>query len=404
MSFKPLYISLIALLLLTFSNTMQDHIANSYVLTTRTKTYIAGDLITLEFTFKESSDVLLYCSNSYGSLIIKPEIENTSLRFNIPKILSDKSGIIDWELYTDIRESYGQIEIRPKNEISTTETYIGPPSIEAGGTDYSMLVNIPTDDLDNPLADSTKVVVKHQFLDTQERNDIYTKHGIGYKNLYSYKKSGRMLINSECLGLNSKEFDVNIVPAIPTNFTIFADRIHEYADGNQITTFKTSIIRDRFNNVVSDGTFVTFFITNKAGLKEETYGTTMDGIATAKMLHPDHEEAWVVKAYIEGMANSNSLILNYEQAISDFEVSFSENHRTITVGPLQSFMDQYIPNGLSVVLRIYKEGSIENQITEQSVDGFVVFKLKKDRYPKGNYKIDIEAAGITKSFTNINYE
>ncbi len=404
MSFKPIYISLITIAILLSSLSMQQDLDNdNYTLITTSKTFVAGDTITLEFSFEGHSEVILYCSNSYGSIILKPELD-TTLNFKIPEFISNKSGIANWELRSDKTLISGQLRISPKSEIEKMETYIGPPSIEAGGTDYTMLVSIPTDDLDNPLIDSTQIVVKHQFLEQQVVDEIYTKHGLGYKNLYSYKKRGRILLNTECLGLNSKEFDVNVVPAIPTNFSISADRIHNYADGNQITTFKTSIIKDRFNNTVSDGTFVTFFITNKSGYKASTAGTTINGIAIAKMLHPDHEAQWAIKAYIEGMANSEPITLNYEQAISDFEVSFSDNNRLITIGPLQSFMQQYIPDGLNVYLNIYKDGKLEDQILEQSIDGFANFKLNVDRYPKGTYTIEVKTAGLIKSFPNLIYE
>ncbi|RNC86508.1 MAG: hypothetical protein ED556_09495 [Winogradskyella sp.] len=402
MSLKPFYISLITIVLIfTCLNIKEDK--SRYTLVTKTKVYNAGDIITLEFDFNGDSDVILYCSNTYGSLILKPEIGNT-LKFVIPEILSIKSGILNWELLSDSELNSGQIKIHPKNEISEIETYIGPPSIEAGGNDYTMVVALPTDKLDNPLIDGTKVSVKHQFLEIEERDMISTKHGYGYKNLYSYQKSGRMLINTECLGLNSKEFDINIVPAIPTNFTISTDRVHNYADGNQITTFRTSTIKDRYNNIVSDGTFVSFFITNKDGYKTETSGATINGVATAKVLHPDRAEEWDVKAYIEGIANSDIITISYEKAITDFKVSFSKNNRTVTVGPLQSFMNQYIPNGLNVTLKLFKKGNFEDKITAQSVDGFATFKLKKDRFPKGYYTIEIEVAGIKKSFTKISYE
>ena len=404
MSNKPIYISIILVVLLVSRFSMKQETENSsYRLVATNSTYTAGEAVSLVFNFEGSADVFLYCSNSYGSVIIKPNV-GKSLKFEIPKVLSDKSGTLNWELRSTSKLSSGQIQLQPKTEINTLETYIGPPSIEAGETDYTMLVAIPTDELDNPLADSTKVVVKHQFLDNQGEDDIYTKHGFAYNNLFSYEKSGRMLINSECLGLNSKEFDVNVVPAIPTNFTILADRIHNYADGNQITTLRTSVIKDRFNNIVSDGTFVSFIITNSDGNIEETSGTTIGGIATAKMLHPDHEEEWAIKAYVEGMANSETIILKFEPAVTDYEVSFSESNRIITVGPLQSFMDQYIPNGLRVVLTISKDGKIDNEITEQSVDGYVKFILNTDRYPKGIYDLKIEAAGITKTFENTGYE
>lgn len=402
MTLKSIYISVIAIALVLMA-TLTRQGESSYTLKTAPQSITAGEVLNIEFDYNGNSEVVLYCSNSYGSSLIQPE-KGETLLFKIPTEISNKSGVLSWELHTSSNPISGQIHILPKTEINAIETYIGPPSIEAGGTDYTMVVTIPTDHLDNPLKDSTKVAIKHQFLDTRKIDDIYTEHGFGYKNLYSYRPSGRMIINTECLGLNSKEFDVNVVPAIPTDFEISAKRIHNFADGNQITTIKTTLIKDRFDNIVSDGTFVSFFITNASGYKEETFGTTIDGIATAKMIHPDHEDSWSITAYVEGMANSNTISVNFEQAISDFDVSFAEDNRSITIGPLKSFMNQFIPNGLNVTLIISQNEKVIGEITEQSVEGFATFKLKKDRYPQGTYDIKIEAAGLKKVFPELIYE
>ena len=404
MSIKYLYISLLALILVSTISMGQSINTNGIRLATQTKEYVAGETVLLEFKAFSNKNAILYCSNSYGSVVIPPMVENNTLTFEIPNSISKKAGVINWQLLNASRALHGNVIIIPKSTIHSLENYLGPPSIEAGGTDYSMLVVIPTDDLDNPLADSTKVSINHQFLDHEVTNDVFTKHGMAYKNIYSYEKNGRMLISSSRLGLNSKEYDINVVPAIPTNFTISADRIHSYADGNQITTFKTSEIRDRYNNTVSDGTFVNFYITNKDGNKTMTSGSTINGVAMAKVLHPDREDQWSIKAYIEGMANSDSIRLDYKQAISDFDVEFSEDQRTITVGPLQSFMKQHIPDGLAVTLKVFKDNTLDDELLERSYAGYATFKLKQDRYPKGNYKFVIETAGLSKSFTNITYE
>ena len=126
-----------------------------------------------------------------------------------------------------------------------------------------MLVVIPTDSLDNPVPTKTLVSAKYQFLTSEEKENIFTKHLIAFKNINSKKESGRMLVSSESLGVNSKEFTINVTAAIPTDFKISAKRPHKYADGNQVTTFLPSTIKDQHNNVVSDGTYVTFFIKNK---------------------------------------------------------------------------------------------------------------------------------------------
>ncbi|WP_299120301.1 hypothetical protein [uncultured Winogradskyella sp.] len=405
MRLKYLYITILSVLLLSTTVALQaNKVGGTYELLSTQNSYTAGDVIELQFSFTGNTDVYLYCSNSYGSVVLNPDVNNSKLRFSIPQSISKKSGVLNWQLISDKTELKGQVNILPKASIKTIESYLGPPSIEAGGTDFTMLVVIPTDDLDNPLIDSTIVAIKHQFLSNQEASDVYTEHGFAYKNIYSENKSGRILISSESLNLNSKEYDVNVVPAIPTNFEINAERIHDYADGNQITTFKTNIIKDRYDNIVSDGTYVTFFITNKDGYKSKTSGATINGIATAILLQPDHEDQWSVKAYVEGMANSNTIVLNYKQAVEDFEVAFSEDKRTIIIGPLKSFMNQRVPDGLRVQLSIYKNGFLENESIESSFNGIAKFHLSPDRFPKGTYKLVLKAAGITKTYTEVRYE
>ncbi|MFK7834093.1 MAG: hypothetical protein AB8B52_12540 [Winogradskyella sp.] len=405
MRFKYLYIALFSFLLLSTTVALQtNETSDAYKLLSKKSSYTAGDVIELQFSITGNTDVYLYCSNSYGSVVLNPVTNENRLNFTIPESISKKSGVLNWQLISDTTELAGQVNILPKANIKTIESYLGPPSIEAGGTDFTMLVVIPTDDLDNPLIDSTKVVIKHQFLSNQNASDVFTEHGFGYKNIYSKTKSGRILISSDSFDLNSKEYDVNVVPAIPTNFKINAERIHEYADGNQITTFRTTVIRDRYNNIVSDGTFVTFFITNTKGYKSKTSGTTINGIATAKLVQPDHEDQWTVKAYVEGMANSNTIVLEYKQAVEDYNVVFSKDKRTITIGPLKSFMNQRIPDGLHVQLSIYKNGVLEDESIENSLNGMAKFHLNPDRFSKGNYKLVFTAAGITKTYEDVRYE
>lgn len=363
--------------------------------------YDVGGKVILKFTSAETKTPLLYCSNSYGSTLVSATLKNNTLEYVIPENITKKIGIINWKLLDKSGVLSGKFYIQPKAEVATMETYIGPPSIEAGGTDYTMLVVIPTDSLDNPAPKNTLVTAKHQFLTSEEKDAIYTKNLIAYKNINSKKEDGRMLISSESLGKNSKEFTINVTAAIPTNFKITVSRPHKYADGNQVTTFSTSIIRDRYNNIISDGTFVTFFITNSKKNILKTTGTTIDGIANSKIIHPDYEDNWSIKAYVNGMAESNRITLNYIQVIKDFKVEFSENNRSITVGPLKSFMQQMIPNGLQVTLTIYKNGKNIETLTKTSFNGFVKYTFKPAVYENGTYNFSVKTAGKQKEFKTV---
>ncbi|MCD8416952.1 hypothetical protein J2Q11_05395 [Tenacibaculum finnmarkense genomovar finnmarkense] len=378
----------------TFVSTAQ----NTIILLTQQKEFIAGDSIHLKFNSNNTKIYQIYCSNSYGSTLINSEINNDTIIFKIPPYLSNKIGVLNWKIVNDKNNISGQFKIISKSKPISLETYLGPPSIEAGSIDYTMLVVIPTDDLDNPLKKGTIVKVKYQFLKSERKVNVLTDNLIAFKKIYSPLKSGRMLISSASLGLNSKEYSLNIMPAIGTDFKLFFKRNHKYADGNQITTFYTSIIKDKNKNVISDGSFVDFFITNKKGNMLKTAGTTINGIAYAKMIHPEFEDTWKVKAYITGISESDILKINYKKIIEKFDVKFSDNNRTVKVGPLKSFMNQMIPDGLKVKLAIYKDEKFLNDIIRKSNDGFVYFKLNSNIYKNGNYTIKITAASVTETF------
>ncbi len=391
------YLFVFGFVILTSFTALQYKKDNIKLLTTQTD-YEVGSSVILKFSSSTTKPVL-YFSNSYGSTLVNPIFEDDILQYHIPQHMSNKIGVINWQLLIDDQSISGQINMKPKAEVATMETYIGPPSIEAGETDYSMVVVIPTDSLDNPIPDNSLIQVKHQFLDSEQTDEVFTKNLIAFKNIFSYKESGRILVSSSAMNTNSKEFTIDVTAAIPTNFNIAYKRPHQYADGNQITTFSTSIIKDKQNNVVSDGTYVLFLIEDDKGNILRTSGTTINGVASAKMIHPDKASNWTVKAFIEGMAESNAISLNYKQVIEDFTVNFSEDGRTITVGPIKSFMQQLIPDGLQVKLKVYADETLLESEMKTSNNGFVIFKLKPETINKGTYKIVVEVAGIKKSNT-----
>ena len=394
---KFTYLFVFGFVLLTSFTFLQNKEDNIKLLTTQTD-FKVGSSVILKFSSSTTKSVL-YCSNSYGSTLVNPIFEDDMLQYHIQQHMSNKIGVINWQLINNTQTLSGQINMKPKAEVSTMETYIGPPSIEAGETDYSMVVVIPTDSLDNPIPDNSLIQVKHQFLDSEQTDEVITKNLIAYKNIYSYKESGRILVSSSAMNTNSKEFTIDVTSAIPTNFNIAYSRPHQYADGNQITAFNTSIIKDKQNNVVSDATYVLFLIEDDKGNILRTSGTTINGVASAKMIHPDKASNWTVKAFVEGMAESNVIRLNYKQVVEDFTVNFSEDGRKITVGPIKSFMQQLIPDGLQVKLKVYSNETLMESEMKTSNNGFVIFKLKPETINKGTYNIMVEVAGIKKSNT-----
>jgi hypothetical protein len=338
-------------------------------------------------------------NTAFGSTLLLPDSEEGRFTFTLPKPFAEKSGVCTWQLVQDgQRYASGKITILPHpKKNAQIESYLGPRSITAGGNDFSMLVTAPTDIYDNPLPDSTVVDVKKQFESKIEEVRTPLKNGIGWKNLYSSTTSGRLLIAASAGEATSKELTTMVHPAQATDFMIKYTRNHKFADGNQVIVFATDVIKDKFQNVVSDGTLVTFLVTDAKGMRLQTTGTTTNGLAKGKLLHPDVPTRWTVTGYITGAAKSNTIAVDFEAALDDFQVSYSDDGRTLNIARMQSFMGQLVPDGIPVSLEIRnKEGKLLKTLRTSSRLGHAQFKIPEDFYPNGDYGLKVKAAGIVK--------
>ncbi len=365
------------------------------------KTYVAGGKIDLSFETESTSEIYLLISNAFGNSVLTPIKDKNKLHFTIPKNFSRKTGPCHWILVANgeqlLKDSF---RIEPKTSAQATlETYFGPRSITAGIQDYSMLVNVTTDPFDNVYPEGTEVIFKSQFLNSISEYTVPSKDLISWKNIYSTTKSGRILVNTSFKNITSKELTTIVFPTLGEAFEIETDRNHAFADGNQIMVLRSGIIQDKYNNIVGDGTMVNFIIKNSKGAILKSMAPTINGIAKASILHPSEKEEWQIDAYITGAAKSNSVSIDFDAAITDYSYEFSENNRLITVGPLVSFMDQLVPDGILIQLEIFSEtGQYLETKKVSSIKGLGKIEVPKEFYPDGSYRFICKTAGIIKEF------
>ncbi len=367
---------------------------------TPTSMFYAGQQIVLTFDTSVPVTTKLYLDASWGQTLLTSDTST----FEIPEFMSTQKGIITYRLFYEQQSlAHGQLTITANQQKAVTiASYIGPPSITAGGHDFSMQTVIATDCYDNPVATGTPVQMKRQFLAQQEKTTVLVKDLVAWKRHFSYPKSGRMLLTSEVGTTFSKEYTVEVFPHLPLDFQIFSERAHTYADGNQIVSLRTSMLRDMYDNVISDGALVKFIIRDTEGMLLSTQGMTIGGIANANIICPDHQQRWTVQAYVEGIAQSTPITLTFNAVLEEYAVTFTEDHRNIQVGPLTSFMQQLIPDGAWVKLAIYDATS--TRITTQirnSKDGMATFLLPANEYPCGTYRLEITALGVQKIYKDI---
>jgi len=361
---------------------------------------LAGEEIQLQFKTSVVEHTHLVVSNAWGTVVLHPQVEDGVLTYSFPKSQSQKAGSCSWSLvHQGVRYDQGEILIDPHSKKGVRmESYLGPRSMTAGGKDFTMFVVSPTDIYDNPLTDGTEIRYRHQFGDTVTETIVPVKNRIGWKKVFSTEKSGRMLATASCKGSESRELTTLVRPANAQNFGITYERNHSYADGNQVVTFSTDKIGDAYGNTISDGTLITFLVHTSGGALLQTTGTTIDGAAQARLLHPIRAESWTVRAYITGAAQSNALDFAFKPAVPDFTLHFSQNGRKVQITDLQSFMGQWIPDGMPVTLTLQdKNRTLSDVKRTTSRLGKANFHLPEDFYPNGSYEVRIEVAGITKN-------
>ncbi|TQI71333.1 hypothetical protein JM79_2262 [Gramella sp. Hel_I_59] len=348
----------------------------------------------LLFTFDATSaESLLILNNAYGSTAIKAEESSNSV-FKVPQFISDKSGILIWKYVNKKSSRSGEITILPQTSPKLIETYFGPRSIQAGYDDFSMLVSIPTDSLDNPLADGTPVNISEFFQGNLVEQDFEMEHMFAWKNIYTREKAGKITVATSAEGVAGKEMISNVYPSLASDFSITTNSEHLYADGNQVTQLITSTITDDYGNVVSDGTSVEFVVQTEQGMKLKTSANTINGIATAQLLHPEKAGSWSIQANVTGMAVSSSVNIVFEPVLT--EIPYEISDRSISVGPLKSFMNQLLPDGADVHLQLRLKNDNIYREKAPTQDGIANFRIPKTIAMEYIREITVESMGVRK--------
>lgn len=378
------YISVVCMLLLAVAGLAQDQ-----------EFYTAGDDIVLRFR-ESDKDAILFIQASLGSTLLKGKQEAGELTFEIPKIYSEQKGKLSYRLIKNGKTKHtGSIKIEADTaKTKVIEAYLGPSSITAGGEDFTQLTAIPVDQFDNRFPDSTLVKVSDQFKETVNQNEFRTHKGFVFEDIFSPLQDGTIMVVASSNDVAAEGMFTKVYPHLPTDFMIFAERPNNFADGDQITTLFTSTILDRYGNTVSDGSLVEFFITDDHGEVYRTTGATIHGVAKTQINHPEKPVTLTVKAGVDGIAESDTMSIQYFSAVEDFE--FKVDDRTIIVGPVYSFLKQRIAEGTTVGLIVSNDNESHDFI-KHAENGMVTFSLPAEEIPAGKWQIKLTVLGKEKS-------
>lgn len=278
-----------------------------------------------------------------------------------------------------------KMKIKPRAIAEEMQVLTGPTSILVNGLQESMVALIPQDSYDNPILEKKKI----HYKTAEGRTSTPVNNLLSHYRFSSGEKIGKVLIGAAADGKANREQAIIQTAGWPQDFTIEKITHHPYADGRQYTRLRTSALNDKNGNTISDGTQVVFKQYDNNKLISSYKSITVDGIANVYMKNPDRAVKATVQAFI-GPSKSQALSLEYKNNIQELKYEYDPTTYVLKVGPLQSMLNQYVPDGTEVTLR-YKN----KQKTNESIDGSVEFDLAALK-SKDELTLKIEAGGITK--------
>ena len=354
---------------------------------------IAGDTIVIKATANTNAS-LMKLWNAMGATLLEGIPNGTITAYTVPEPYNLTSGLLHWS----IGEKHGAIEVSPQEELSTLECYIGPTTALTGEKESYMMVSLATDIYDNIVPDNTEVIVNNYREGNLSRNPLASRSGIVYKLYDSGTTVGNASMSLSHDDVTTQEYKVAIGPNVPQPFSIRSIAEHNKADGNSLLILKTDLIRDLYGNAIADGSLINWSIHGTKS-QSEINSYTIDGRSTVEIPHPTDAQTLKITASIDE-AYSNTLTRIFESGLQSYQITIDD--KMVSIGPMVSFLGQYIPDGFPIELRVYTSDQVMLDWTAlQSKNGYAQYDLSPIvslwRNTDDLFSIEVRSGGISKS-------
>ncbi|MFN8357543.1 MAG: hypothetical protein U0Y10_24000 [Spirosomataceae bacterium] len=192
------------------------------------------------------------------------------------------------------------------------DAYLGSKSVIANAQDWAMLTAIPTDTFGNLVSDGTPLRIDLIRPNGQSQSATYpTRFGLAYHRITAQSKAGKTLAYVYAQNTRSREKELLEVADYPVDFQIFTENNTPYADARQTFRIRTEPLRDRYGNLIPDGTLVTFRCQDARPSQRFMSAYTLGGMASISLQNPATAGSMTIEAMVAGGGSSQPLTLNF---------------------------------------------------------------------------------------------
>jgi hypothetical protein len=350
-------------------------VSASFKIVTPENYITAGNAISVMIINEEKykGPAMLFVRSAYNNysipIFIKEEYQNVDLsgKYTQDSGLNEYVLIVGGEI-----KSKSTLEIRASDVVDPISVFTGPNTIWVNDLQESMIVSLPKDAYGNPGRKGDSINFNMRLPDeTAIQNELKINNQLTYTKVNSRDKRGKIFVGVESDLARAKEQRVDVIEVWPEEIRIVAEEILPYADSRQFYRLNTELLSDRNGDRLVDGTLITYIA--KCGGKQVRYNSyTIDGKAKVYIRNPSKQCNCVIHSEMgDGVVKSNSIELEFKSSVKDIPYEIESD--IIVVGPITSYIDQYIADGTKVYF--YSNGKKKMQETE---DGYVRFELTNE--------------------------
>ncbi len=363
--------------------------------------YDAGDTISITADVDGYVDQRLHAliTYSFGEYMIPLSVESDQLVIALPEVLAQLRGEYRINIYSNgVKKASTQFGIDPLEPYEHVSSYSGPATIESSGIDWHLITAIPKDKYNNPVADGTEVEFNLRYPDGRERRQIEEIEGMltGIR-IDPIRQAGKIYTGITSGNAHATEKEVRVTPTWPRDFTLEVLEYIPYAEQRQIVRIRSSVVKDRYDNTVADGTAMVFVVDDGRGGITRYNSFTVSGRGEVVLENPHVESRWTIYAYIDQSARTPEISLFFEGAVMDIPVAYEPDSQQIKFGPVIGALDQFVPNGVMMTYQVSGEG-INTAYEVELYEGYYIWDIPLKTYPTGDYHIEAQLGDSQQSF------
>ncbi len=347
-------------------------------------------------TASDGLPVSLTAIGSYGSRVYRQELQDGTASFILPATDTRQSGLVT--LVATAGKARGEAEfwLEPGSAVEPLTPLVGARSIIADGDHWAMTTIVPFDSYGNPVAEGTPILIRSLHPDGElDESEVPVKHLLAWDRIWSNTTAGRTTIAVSSGDAFGPEADLLEVPGWPESLRVTVDPPGATADGRQLLSLKTNVLRDAFGNILPDGTQITFAVTTPENTPWMIPGITIDGVAEVPLQAASEPGQFEVTASVFGIA-SEPVTVTFTAGPAVGRIPLESNIDqdlgavVITAGPLLGPLAQHVPDGTEVLFDIAGPGAQFSR-SAPSDSGYATVEIRLTNLVNGRYHVEVHS-------------